>query len=83
MTQLRKQICNKKEKKVCCKIEPPTNEQTNKIEQPTNENTNSISPNDSSSPSYLPDPLKGECGISGTAEFVLGLTDKFLKEMNS
>ena len=74
LIQLRKQICNKKEKKVCCRSEQPTNKPTN---------SPSIGPNNSSSPSYLPDPLKGECGISGTAEFVLGLTGTVLKKLNS
>ncbi len=46
LTQLRKQICNKKEKKVCCRREQK--------DKPTN--NLSKGPNNSSSPSYLPDP---------------------------
>ena len=64
MTQLKKQICNKKEKKVCCKSEPPTEKLPKRM-------------NDSSNSSYLPNPLTGECGLSGTgADFILGLSDK-------
>ena len=64
LTQLKKQICNKKEKKVCCKSEPPTEKLPKRM-------------NDSSNSSYLPNPLTGECGLSGTgADFILGLSDK-------
>jgi len=65
LTQLKKQICNKKEKKVCCKSELPT-EKLPTEKQPKRSN-------DSSSSSYLPNPLTGECGLSGTgADFILG-----------
>ena len=70
LTQLKKQICNKKEKKVCCKSEPPTEKLPKRM-------------NDSSSSSYLPNPLTGECGLSGTgADFILGLSDKLTKQRN-
>jgi len=59
LTQLRKLICNKKRKKVCCRKGQPISNERSDL-------------NDSSSPGFLPNPLKGECGLSGSADFILG-----------
>jgi len=67
LTQLRKLICNKKGKKVCCRKGPPISNERSGL-------------NDSSSPVFFPNPLKGECGLSGSADFILGGEDSELGE---
>lgn len=55
-------ICNQKKRRVCCKIETP----------PTSDSTTLRTTTDPNSPIYIPSAKKGDCGLSGNSEFIVG-----------
>ena len=69
LARLRSLICNKDEFKVCCdRAKQPTNPSTT-----TPLPTTTVTPTDEHSyPSYVPNIDRGECGLSGDAEFIYG-----------
>jgi len=68
LNELKGLICNKKKKKVCCRSDPPINSIPNTYTSPN------------STASYVPNAKKGECGLSGNAQFILGGVETELGE---